>query len=104
MLTHPSVDNIVKLHVIILPTRLLRGRDKVTKKVWKSSRTDFIVVWDPGEVEGVLVDDAEDEVSVAVGPAFSVGVQGLLVLSQIELYLRLTVKGEPEIWERYYYL
>ena len=93
------MDYVVKLHVIILSTRLLRGRDKVIKKVWKSCRTDFILIWDPGEVEGVLVDDAEDEVGVAIGPALSVRVKGLLILSQVELYLRLTVKGKPEIWK-----
>ena len=97
LLTHPSVDYVVKLHVIILATCFLRGQNKVIKKLWKSCRTDFIIVWNPGEVEGVLVDDAEDEVSVAGGPTISVGVQGFLILSQIELILRLAVKVIPEI-------
>ena len=94
------MDYVVKLHVIILPTRFLRGQNKVIKKLWKSCRTDFIIVWNPGEVECVLVDDAEDEVGVAGGPTISVGVQGFLILSQIKLNSRLAVKEIPEIWKK----
>ena len=100
LLTHPSVDYVVKLHVIILATCFLRGQNKVIKKLWKSCRTDFIIVWNPGEVEGVLVDDAEDEVGVAGGPTISVGVQGFLILSQIKPNSRLAVKEIPEIWKK----
>lgn len=76
---YPGVDHVFKRHGVLPATNLLRLVLKVLEKLSEAFRRHNIALRDPGEGEGVLVDDGQDAASVSVSPGGSVDGQGPLI-------------------------
>ena len=73
-ISHCSVNDVVKSHVVWLSICFLSTCLEVCKESWESLSADDILVWHPGEVECVSA-NSQYNVGVSHSPAYTISIQ-----------------------------